>query len=241
MNTIQTRKVLAFISAILATITFAIPASAAEKSSLCSTDTNCINQIETAASQIEEVSPDEAQKVTAEAEKAIRNSDVELHLLNDRLDYNAFSVYRFNSSQNLTLITISADNTLSPLSNVTIVFNESGKVTQYNESSVNENNKGNSTVTSYINGEFYLQKDTDVPFVSRAEFNQPKTRGSVNVCASIVFGVSTGLAALVASVCTGACVGAFTGVTAPACLACVGMFVAVGSGSLSQFISCING
>ena len=241
MNIVCTKKLFAVITVILTTAAFALPASAADDVSICNEDANCITQIETLAAQIEEVSDEDAAKAVDSAKQAIQSSDVDLHLLDGKLDYKTFSVYRFRSSQNLTVVTISADSTFSPLSNVTVAFDDGGSITQYNETSVTENSSGNSRVTSYINGDPYLQKDTDVPFVSKDEFSQSKTRGSVNVCATIVFGVSTGLAALIASVCTGACVGAVTGVTAPACLACVGMFVAVGSGSLSQFISCLQG
>ena len=240
MKSFNYRKVLSFVVAILTAMSLATPASAAEPATTCYGETDCLAQIENLASQIKEVTAEETSIVVDAAKNAIQESSVELHQLGESLDYTKSSVYRFNFDQQSTIITIPSNNTFGLPSNVTIVFNDNDEVTQYNETAVTKNADGTANVTTYIDGEFYVHKNTDTPFLTRDGI--PSTYlNSVDVCATAVLGVSAGLGALIASVCAGACVGAATGVTLPACLACVGMFAALGSGSLSQFIACIQG
>lgn len=98
MNIVRVKKMFAVITVIFTTAAFALPASAADDVSICNEDANCITQIETLAAQIEEVSDEDAAKAVDSAKQAIQSSDIDLHLLDGKLDYKTFSVYRFRPS-----------------------------------------------------------------------------------------------------------------------------------------------
>lgn len=107
------------------------------------------------------------------------------------------------------------------LSNVAIVYDEKGNLTQYTELYLTKNKHGNFNVNSYIDGEEVLNEDTDEKFMSAGEYaeyikDNPKLNVDISLLAKCL-SISIGLAEVIAAGCIGVCA-----ITAGAgCVACV--------------------
>ena len=233
--------------ALLASFALASPAAAAPVTVSCA---NCKAKAEqTLSEMVVKTGPDAQRKVSAVI-SAVKDHRVVTHAQINDLYSGEAKVYGFpGQNDSSVFVTIPIHGRYGLPSNFTAQLDSAGNVTDYNETLITKNDLGNFRATNYTSGGDMKQIDTSTPYRSDAKLRQEvlrqsaghiSTMGNPAVCASIVFGVGTGLGALVASVCAGSCVGAASGVTLPICLACVGMFVAVGSGAVGQFVDCLN-
>lgn len=183
--------------------------------------------------------------------QAVKSGRINLHSAVVDLSQSEAMVYHFaQNGHSIDVVTIPIHGLYSLSSNLSATVTEQGKLLQYNETLVDENADGNFRTVNYTDGKVTQRQNTFIKYRTDNELRKEITarttilasskKLSPKDCASIVFGVSGGLAALIASVCTGACAATVIGVGAPACLTCVGMFVAVSGGSLTGFMNCLN-
>ncbi|WP_182543082.1 hypothetical protein [Halosaccharopolyspora lacisalsi] len=115
-------------------------------------------------------------------------------------------------------MTIPVGGDYSLVSNLTVLFNESGDIVQYGETLISENDAGNFNITSYTDGVLVNSNDTDQPYTTDAQLQQDTDSGPVSsegmaamgaggtaACVAAVLGVSGVTAYLIVGACTGAC------------------------------------
>lgn len=242
------KRLFALIIAISAAFAVVTPASAAGVDNTCQ---SCQTDIDRVMSQSTVVAGKEASQDIGDVMRAVKSGHINLHGTVGDLSQSEAVVYRFaQNGDSIDVVTIPIHGSYSLSSNLSATVTEQGKLLQYNETLVDENADGNFRTVNYTDGKLTQQQNTSIRYRTDNELRKEITakapmlastkKLSPKACASIVFGVSGGLAALIASVCTGACAATIIAVGAPACLACVGMFVAVSGGSLTGFMNCLN-
>lgn len=150
-------------------------------------------------------------------------------------------VYAVNAEDAaFTSVTIPVGGNYSMLSNLTVLFDESGEIVQYGETLISENDAGNFNIASFMEGDLVNSNDTDLPYMTDAQLRQESFTtmgvGGTAACVASVLGVSGFTAYLIVGACTGAC--GVPGVGTAVCVACIGAYAAVGGASITAIASC---
>lgn len=146
----------------------------------------------------------------------------------------------------VTVVTIAIAGEYSLTSNITVYLDKNNNALQTNETLVTKNELGNFQVSTYMNGTLIKSQDSGLAFMTDEELLaeepatvQPMGVGAVASCLTIVLGVGAAAAYLIAIGCGGSCATP-TPVTAAICIACIGAYVAVGTGSMSEVNKCFD-
>lgn len=195
------------------------------------------------------VDGEEARSMKEATLAALTEGDVSTHSAHDAHAVEDAKVYTVASNGvEVTSVTIPVGGEFSTLSNVTVVLDQDGKVTQYSETLFGENDEGNFNVTTYVDGEFANSNDTDLPYMTDEDLavaghelvgtSKATTMGagSTAACVATVLGVSGATAYLIVGACAGACTIPIAGTAI--CVACIGAYAAVGGASITAVASC---
>ncbi|WP_144312069.1 hypothetical protein [Actinopolyspora erythraea] len=192
----------------------------------------------------------DARESTGAAFEAVKNGEISVQAPRSALSRGQAKVYAVDAENSeSTSVTIPVGGEYSLVSNLTVLFDESGDIVQYSETLVSENEAGNFNITSFTDGVLVNSKDTDLPYMTDAELqanngvdsSDPMAAmgvGSTAACVAAVLGVSGATGYLIVSACTGAC--STPGVGTAVCVACIGAYATVGSASVTAVASCFG-
>ncbi|KIH99598.1 hypothetical protein LP52_06955 [Streptomonospora alba] len=194
------------------------------------------------------VEDQEARDLPGAVSEAVKNGEISVQAPQSALSHGQTKVYTVDAEDKdttFTSVTIPVGGDYSMLSNLTVLFNESGDIVQYGETLISENDAGNFNITSFTDGELVNSNDTDLPYMTDAQLQQDAASGeamatagagSTAACVAAVLGVSGATAYLIVGACTGACT--VPGVGTAVCVACIGAYATVGGASITAVASC---
>lgn len=184
--------------------------------------------------------------------------EITVHAPQSALEPSQATVEEIESDEGIfTTVTIPVEGSYSMLSNVTVVFDEGGDVSQYSEGLYHENDVGNFQLTQYSNGDLVNDEDMEVAYMSDAELVEDMESSapadvdcsqaeggemgtqSVGAVASCIAG-SLGVGGVVAYLIAGACGGSCVGGVVPVCAACIGGYAALGSAGVGAVAACFQ-
>ncbi|NYH79668.1 hypothetical protein FHR84_003006 [Actinopolyspora biskrensis] len=194
----------------------------------------------------------DARDLTGTAFEAVKNGEISVQAPQSALSRGQAKVYTVDSEETTsTSVTIPVGGDYSLVSNLTVLFDESGDIVQYSETLISENESGNFNITSFTDGVLVNSNDTDQPYMTDDQLRQgagsgtgssdsmtAMGAGSTAACVAAVLGVSGATGYLIVSACTGAC--ATPGVGTGVCVACIGAYATVGSASVTAVASCFG-
>lgn len=188
----------------------------------------------------------------------IDSGEITLHAPESSLDVSETTVQDVDSGEGTyTAVTLPVKGSYAMLSNLTVVFDETGNVANYSETLYQENSEGNFQLTQYSDGELTQDEDMQVGYMSDAELIEdmenstpveaeclqqdaaeaaPQSVGAVASCIAGSLGVGGVVAYLIAGACAGSCVGQIY----PVCAACIGGYAALGSASIGAVAACFQ-
>lgn len=205
----------------------------------------------------DEAAPDV--EATADAVmESVNNGDIIVHAPESALNASQATVEDVESDEGIyTTVAVPIEDSYSMLSNLTVVFDEAGNVSQYSETLYHENDLGNFQLTLYTNGELVKDEDMEVAYMADAELvedmeNSAPVEGdctqtestevgtmSVGAVATCIAG-SLGVGGVTAYLIAGACAGSCVGQVYPVCAACIGGYALLGSAGVGAVAACFQ-
>lgn len=193
--------------------------------------------------------------------QSVEEGEIDLHAPEDSLDASEATVEDVDSDKGTyTAVTLPIAGSYNMLSNLTVVYDEAGTISQYSETLYYKNDNGNFQLTQYTNGKLDQDKDMDVAYMSDAELLkdmesstpdpadgveaqgkegtelETQGAGAVASCIAGSLGVGGTVAYLIAGACAGSCVGQVY----PVCAACIGGYAALGSAGVGAVAACFQ-
>lgn len=191
-----------------------------------------------------------ARNLTRAALDEVKSGGLATHAPRPALSFGQAKVYSVDSDgPAYSSVTVPISGGYSMVSNLTVLFNDSGEITQSGETLISENEAGNFNISKFTDGELVKGKDTNRPFMTDAQLRQDAQRGAAGAdtvaaqgagstvaCVAAVLGVSGAVAYLIVGACAGACTVPVVGTAI--CVACIGAYAAVGGSSIAAVASC---
>lgn len=172
----------------------------------------------------------------------IYNGNVKLNVNIKELDFENAKLAVVNGVENVKALTVPVvkDN-YSQLSNLTVLFDNNNKVTDYAESNVTRSSNNTFEITLFQDGEEYYNEVTNIEFIENEEVSNylsdveeafadynPNEKGLNIPCFAAISGAGAGVAGIILKLCGAPCV-----LAPPVCIVCLGGILIAGGGGIA--------
>ncbi|WP_375231567.1 hypothetical protein [Bacillus cereus] len=192
------------------------------------------------------------QDIKIAAENSISSGKVVLKHSDAQLDFNNakfLDISQDNKSYKSITIPIVGEQ-YSFISNLTVIFDLQGEVSNYSETLVTKSENNKFEITSYLDGELGQSQVTNVDYKNNSEVKKSLERinaqgikadepqysmGAVAACIAAVAGVDIAVAYVIGGTCAASCPA-----VPPVCAACIGAVATLGAGSIAGVVACFS-